>query len=401
MKRILLAGILVINVLVSLACKPITMEQKQKDKQDGEVNIVQYDDVKELDFSTGYVKGQLKENLYIDAVVPTEVPNELWDYEIYKKEIDEDKTEAQYTDEIALLVDQYYDEDITVTFAELQNKERGNVFYNGNWGYLELGEMDTAYFDRLNTIDDNFPEYEMDFDKQQFDEIIDEFLEVMKPVIPDNMGTDYVCVHWNEEYKMYINEKYGEASAFETLWEWEEANPQYATVLTDFYLIRLYTMIDGVKLKTYNNLIRYEWFEGEIVDEACRFIESEMGSIPIMIAYRHYLDICMDESGKIIGFRLADNYDIGEQLRKNSIISPEEAVEKFYDSVQSTIISKETTIKYVNLNYMVVVEDADENKYRNAYITPVWEIQIYEEGKPRYRIAILSAVDGTILQSAY
>ena len=38
-----------------------------------------------------------------------------------------------------------------------------------------------------------------------------EFLDKMAPVIPDGISGEYVCVNFNEEYRRYIDEKYGVA----------------------------------------------------------------------------------------------------------------------------------------------------------------------------------------------
>lgn len=392
-KKLIVVTILMMTVVLG-GCRETRLSEKQDNTvgqdNNGEQPMV-YDKLSEMDFATGHIEGVLKENFKVDADIPTDTPDKMWYYEIYNKDVGESKTNEEYTEYLAELVDAYYGEDLTITASEKKAGITENIFCDGVMSiFFKAGLEALDSYMRMATVEESFPEYGQ-YDEGFIGPIVDEFLDKMAPVIPDGISGEYVCVNFNEEYRRYIDEKYGKDSPFEFAWSEE---------LENYYIVRLYSKVGGYDFKIDGNFFYYPFDKNYSYDNVYRVPpgDTSAGSVGTVCCSPQYMDIFISDDGEVLGFLIDNHYKMGEAVEEKDILSPQEALKMFYKEFENVILKEEIIVTDMKLHYTMVLDEADENGYRNAYLTPVWHIFVYEKKFGTYATRICSAVDGKVLK---
>lgn len=203
MRKLFLLTVLICVALTG--CMKATLEEKNNEN---EVTNT-YTKIEDMDFASGYIEGEIRENFFINASVPTNVPKECGIYEIARKDLN--MTELEYTKYFDEIIDNYYGRDVTISDADKKSESElleTNSSYTGNVGDYYNASNPRDYYSnaqiKLHSIETVFCDYGLDYDKEFIDGIVNDFLEKCAGIIPDGMKGDYVCVHIDDEYYDYF-----------------------------------------------------------------------------------------------------------------------------------------------------------------------------------------------------
>ena len=73
-------------------------------------------------------------------------------------------------------------------------------------------------------------------------------------------------------------------------------------------------------------------------------------------------------------------------------------IEIVYKEYEDVLLLSEMVVTEMNLNYLMVMGEPDENKFVNAYLTPTWEVYVYDKLNKKYYQYVYSAVTGEMLK---
>jgi len=392
-----IVSVILISSMFITACKPITedkkLEQEAKSNNSKKEQVV-YDTVDDLDYSGTHIKGMLKKNFRVDAKIPKYIPEVVGDYEMSSmwKYQDEDRT-----DEFVKLVDDYLGYDDTITMADIGYEKTDfsemTAIADGVSGMYRSSKIprEDNYW-RMEFMRESLPEYGQ-YNKDFIDPIVNEFLEAMAPFVPDGIDGTYSCVHFEDSYKNYINNKYGEKSPY--LFSWTKP-----LLYEEFYIVRLEPQIEGIGFKSMNNRIGYAAEDGYTYDDVFRYLgaDDSVGFGASVMSSVQFLDLYINAEGEVFSFNYCYTFDIEEKIGENRILQPKDMIEIVYKEYEDVLLLSEMVVTEMNLNYLMVMGEPDENKFVNAYLTPTWEVYVYDKLNKKYYQYVYSAVTGEMLK---